>query len=617
MADTDQHKPNDELPDGSQPGTPGGGADAGSHDEVASGKELHGHDAVPTEYQRPVYHFDLTPEAETHSSDAVPSDIAPLHADEPISGTESRESPDHPAEDPLFQYYLTPAAVTQPPDFGSAEADSTSTAAGASHDAEPVGTKSGHHGEASTDSEVHEPDALPSEDLAAYSFLLTTVPVPRPPDSFSTEAEANHDAEPVVEAAGEEPQSEAGPKKVEADEPATEPFAAPLAEPVAEPVAETVAEPLAQPVAEPLAEPVVDILAEPVATPPTPTPEPPKARSKTGFYILIGSLSFVILIVISVAVFMMIQKSSVSSEDAISGQSSQLKETRDLGTVDSKAAGLKGHLTTKWNEGLVYNFVVEPDDPARQAGFESTVSNPPRPASFTVQIKGADGIVLCSKEILLRFDPRQAAAIDQASTGKQHGAKAAAPVENEQQTELDRQAATETEREHDKGIFQINKDSNGRVGSISSQGEIPCPQNAYQGMGYWSFLPDFPTPEEQDAWANQQTKAGVKDDTGGEANTPGAPGQESGAHQRKPNKAAAGPGTFSIAGDDSIVGYDASTGNIETRGGKVFSIDKAGADAHAIQAYDLPVSIHYACNESAACTLTHGGAVMAHAKLSR
>jgi hypothetical protein len=94
------------------------------------------------------------------------------------------------------------------------------------------------------------------------------------------------------------------------------------------------------------------------------------------------------------------------------------------------------------------------------------------------------------------------------------------------------------------------------------------------------------------------------------------PAPQPAAPKRITYKAAVVPGTFSIAGDDAIVEYDASAGNIGTRAGKVFSIDKAGAEAHAIQGYDLPVTIHYTCDQYATCTLTHSGAVIARARLS-
>jgi hypothetical protein len=281
--------------------------------------------------------------------------------------------------------------------------------------------------------------------------------------------------------------------------------------------------------------------------------------------------------------------------------------------MDSSAVGLKGHLTTKWDGKLGYNFVIEPDDPDRQAAFAITVSNPPRPASILIQIRNSYGVVLCTQDILLKFDPRKAGAMRQAVEerpgGERLGAKAAEAMEEEREAELDRKVAEETEREHGKNIFQVNAGANGKIQSISSQGEIPCPQSVYEGMGYWSFLPDFPTPEEQGNWVNRQSKV--------EEAAPLPPAPKPEARKRMPYKSSTLPGTFSIAGDDVMVEFDASTGSIETRAGKVFSIERTGAAAHAIEGYDLPVKIHYTCDQTAACMLTRGGAVMTRARLSR
>jgi hypothetical protein len=261
-----------------------------------------------------------------------------------------------------------------------------------------------------------------------------------------------------------------------------------------------------------------------------------------------------------------------------------------------------------------YNFIIEPDDPARQAAFALMVSNPPRPASVRIQIKSSDGVVLCFQDVLLKFDPRKAAAISNPSVqtpgGKPLSAKAIEEMKSKQEAEFAQEEATEAQREHDKSIFQLNTRSNGTIESISSQGEMPCPQTAYEGMGYWSFLPDFPSVEEQTAWLNQKTG-------GGHADSTVAPAVEAGGHNRAPDNDAPQPGKFLLAGDDSIVAYDAAAGNIHTRTGKVFSIDKAGPAARAIARLGLPARIRYSCNQNNACTLTQGDAMVVRARLIR
>jgi hypothetical protein len=378
-------------------------------------------------------------------------------------------------------------------------------------------------------------------------------------------------------------------------------------------------------------------IAKPEVIPPVEPAEPVKRRTNVAF---LFAAAAIIVIVVMAGIFIAIywqQLNSVPTTDsAPAAQPAAPTDARDLGTMDSSAVGLKGHLTTKWDDGLGYSFVIEPDDPARQAAFAMTVSNPPRAASIAIQIRNADGVVLCTQDVLLKFDPRKAAAINGSAekpTGRPLGAKGVAASQDAQEAKLDRQVAEEAEREHGKSLFQVNAGQNGKIESISSQGEIPCPQSVYEGMGYWSFLPDFPSPVEQAAWLNKQSHVQAKvEETAAsaiEANKIEAkkveakkveaktPAPQPAAHQRMTYKAADVPGTFSIAGDDAIVEYDAGAGNIGTKAGKVFSIDKAGAEAHAIQGYDLPFTIHYRCDQYAACTITHGGAVIARAKLGQ
>ncbi len=446
------------------------------------------------------------------------------------------------------------------------------------------------------------------------------------PSYVSPDAETHPENSAVTEAETERHNEPAEP--LAADEPRTEPAEPDRREPDRE---KTDREGIKPPI------------AHPEVIPPSDLPEPAKRRTNVAF--LFAAAAIAVLIVLA-GVFIAIywqQLNSVPTADSTqAAQPPSPTDAKDLGTVDSSAAGLKGHLTTKWDGSLEYSFVIEPDDPARQAAFAMTVSNPPRAASVTIQIKDADGVVMCKQDVLLKFDPRKAAEINKAAaekpTRKPLGAKAAEAIQEEQETELDRQVTAEAEREHGKSMFQVNAGASGRIESISSQGEIPCPQSVYESMGYWSFLPDFPTPAEQTAWANHQPQVPVKveatEASASDASKNGAnknegnkseaskteakkPPPQPAAHQRMTYKTAAAPGTFSIAGDDAIVEYDASAGSIGTRTGKVFSIDKAGAEARAIQGYDLPVTIHYTCDQFAACTLTHGGVVIARARLSQ
>jgi hypothetical protein len=338
---------------------------------------------------------------------------------------------------------------------------------------------------------------------------------------------------------------------------------------------------------------------------------PPQA---SGLLLFVAALlAFGALLAVGVALTLNLTKSATTMEPAAQQQTSPAPETRVMGTVDLSAAGIKGQLTTKWDGKLGYNFVVEPDDPMRQAAFSLAVSTPPRPASVRIQIRNSDGVVLCFQDVLLKFDPRKAAAISNASAQargeKPLSVKAAEEMKTEQEAKLAQEDAAEAEREHGRDIFHLNTGSDGKIQSISAQGEIPCPQTLYEGMGYWSFLPDFPSPEEQTARLNQQT--GVHTDS------TEVPALEVRARKRMPYASASQPGNFLMVGDDSIVEYDAAAGNIQTRTGKVFSIDKAGASARAIAGFELPVRIHYSCDQNAACILTQGDEIAVHAHLSK
>jgi len=365
-------------------------------------------------------------------------------------------------------------------------------------------------------------------------------------------------------------------------------------------------------------------------------PPPPNANGLLLFVAAI--LAFAVLITVGV-VLMLPRANPSSATEPGPQQTSPAPVTRELGTVDSTAAGVKGHLTTRWDGKLAYNFLIEPDDLTRQAAFALTASNPPRPASFRIQIKNSNGVVVCFQDVLLKFNPRRAAAISDASLQNPSGrsSKAAEELKSEQEAELAQEEATEAEREHGHNFFQLNAGSDGKIASISSQGEIPCPQTSYEGMGYWSFVTDFPSPEEQTEWLKQQAGALAQANLApvqqvqpqasrvpvqarqvrGQAQEAPSMGRQGPGHKRLPYKSVPQPETFLMAGDDSIVEYDTAAGSIETRTGKIFSIDKTGTAARVIAGYDLPVRIHYSCDQNAACTLTQGSSMAVHAHLDK
>ena len=76
---------------------------------------------------------------------------------------------------------------------------------------------------------------------------------------------------------------------------------------------------------------------------------------------------------------------------------------------------------------------------------------------------------------------------------------------------------------------------------------------------------------------------------------------------------------FYIEGDDSIALYEASTGTIETNANRVFLIDRASAEANALnqKAADFPLDMHYRCDQNGNCLLRTRGGGLLHVRQRR
>ena len=279
----------------------------------------------------------------------------------------------------------------------------------------------------------------------------------------------------------------------------------------------------------------------------------------------------------------------------------------DLGLVTSDAFGLKGHLFTKWEQkSLQYRISFEPNAPEQGAGFALALSNPPRPLSIAFQLKDAKGFVLCTKDVLIKYDPSLALPPLPAAPAIAKGKKDApsqAELESARQADLLQLQTQEAQREKGQDIFQEQTGSNGQVAAISSQGEIPCSNNSYEKVAMWSFSADFPSVAEQ-ADLVRQRAAGQADAE-----------RAANSRRRQPPKPAAKPLSFAIEGDDVLVGYDPTPGVLETGTGQSFYVDKQ-ANLSAWEAF--PLRIHYRCDEATGCTLIRAGSGTAlHARLRR
>jgi hypothetical protein len=288
----------------------------------------------------------------------------------------------------------------------------------------------------------------------------------------------------------------------------------------------------------------------------------------------------------------------------------------DLGVARYNAAGLKGHLFVEWDKRLKYRLTIEPEDPDRQAGFALAVTSSPRPLSVNLQLQDSEGFVLCGKVILLKFDARGAAALEApapaavpdaaAPSSNQPATSQPATSQPAQATDYSKQDAQEAAREKGQDLFQNQTGTDGQIAGLGAQGEIPCSKSAYQKAMLWSFTPDFPSLAEQDALVKRQQDI---------LNPPPPPPPPPPAkHKKKP---ALAPLPYIIEGDDAIVEFDPSFGVIETRGRKLFLIDKATAAAANTAWQDFPVSIHFHCDAMSNCTLMHSGLGSLHVKMRR
>jgi hypothetical protein len=271
----------------------------------------------------------------------------------------------------------------------------------------------------------------------------------------------------------------------------------------------------------------------------------------------------------------------------------------DLGAYTSSATGLKGHLSTKWEKRPLYRLTIEPSDKSRQEGFALAAASSPVPLSIEIHLQDSHGAVLCSKEIILKYNAPNAAT-PSTSTADSEASKAdAGSTSNDeaaQAIDRARYEAEEPERKLDKDTFQNQIGKDGQIVSMRAEGEIPCTKKAYGDTFAWSFTSNFPVIGVQDELQKLQDEV--------HANEARLTAAELAAHKARTPKSAMKIVPFSMEGDDSIVEFDASRGVIETRGGKTFYFDKTGGQGADPKWQDYPMSIHYRCDRTANCILT-------------
>lgn len=293
--------------------------------------------------------------------------------------------------------------------------------------------------------------------------------------------------------------------------------------------------------------------------------------------------------------------------------------TTDMGAVTSTSTGLKGQLTTNWGDRLNYKLTMEPSDPSYQAGFTNAVNNPAKPLQVDLQLKSANGTVLCDSPILLKYDPMKTSAstvAEPAPTGK--AAKidevSVARAQADQALNNARLVGQELDREHGKDIFQSNVGPDGQVASISAQGTMPCSKKQYEHAASWSFTSNFPVVVQLARGRGAQS---IEDDDLADPNVDSQPGTYQQRMIAARRKVAMPVSHFSVEEDDEAVNYQSSNGTLETQSGKLLQMEKRDQVALALKGVDLPIRIHYRCDQFGACALAGLGTGIQRAWLER
>jgi hypothetical protein len=272
---------------------------------------------------------------------------------------------------------------------------------------------------------------------------------------------------------------------------------------------------------------------------------------------------------------------------------SKPNDSDDLEQAVNNAAGLRGHLVTRWQDGKTqYQLKVEPIDPRANDGFALVTGSPSQPISINIRVLDSSGFALCGKEILLPFDPSNVGQTDvHLPKNKAEADKLLAA----RQADLQRMRAAESVRESGKDIFQDVAGSDGKIEGLWAQGVLPCSSDQYRRFDYWDMTTNFPTLPQQQALLNHTADALKKKNAEERAEA-----QRKAAPKRPLSE-------FYVEGDDHITAYEVSRNLLVAGPGRSFFIDRK-ADQTVVTAWanDLAL-IHFKCDQRAVCALTHPG----------
>ncbi len=279
--------------------------------------------------------------------------------------------------------------------------------------------------------------------------------------------------------------------------------------------------------------------------------------------------------------------------------------SRDLGRMDFGAFGLQGRLKVKWEEQAEYELRIEPVKKERLAAFASLVNDPPQPLSFRVELRDAEGFILCERNVALRFDFKKGLTPPDDSIPYETRLRALFQYSEAKTAAIEAEEKWTT----DNDVFHRNFADDGTLAAISAQGQVPCSRSAFRRASTWAVSTNFPTISEQDALVK------ARDETSPTGQGPAVSGEA----KRKGQAAKSMKGKSAPVpreGYDNVSGYSVIESKIETSGGLTFYVYKDGERDNAIKWGVESAEIHYQCDASSFCTLTRSDTrVVLHVRL--
>lgn len=274
-----------------------------------------------------------------------------------------------------------------------------------------------------------------------------------------------------------------------------------------------------------------------------------------------------------------------------SGGSNAAAQFQDLGAGISRATGLRGDLSIRWQGKAEYKLKFVPLDPLQSAGFSFVASNPPQPLWMNIRLLDPTGFALCSKQIFFPFDPASVAS--GRSRTESDGGKAA-PGDLGGMAKLTVLQAQGQPGKPGEDIFQNQLADDGKVAAFTAQGQLPCTADLYKHVSYWDFTTNFPTLGEQDALMKDREDAKARAAAAARA-----------AQRRK--SARRYRSAFFQEGDDRVSAYDPSNGVLQVGPGRSFLVSGQGDRAAANSWAANNALVHYRCDQYATCSITRAG----------